>query len=252
MRQNDRQRSIEQLEQSAHNLISKISDISYALTDMRREADYIMKEIEQLRSEEASAPPYRHAAAWQPEQLQSRTLGSGNVIKNSRAMVPCSGTGSYEAKPALASQPAAPAAAATYGSSSLVTAYNGLPSTGSFNDRGPRNEFIMKFHIVGFDCANTEERMSYPSTPPRYRDSEPVPAMYWAAPLRDQQYAVMPNAKLTYEVSLHAPGAMEEAFSSNFLAGHVYRHIQLISPAVFMKLNGTWSLRKKGELRLQE
>ena len=112
--------------------------------------------------------------------------------------------------------------------------------------------FLQEFSVLGISCANYEERMSNPDAPPRYVELDAVRADYWVMQVKGELYAVVPNAKLTYDSAHHVAGAMKDVFASNFASGRTYRRIQVIIPALFSRLNGGWSVAKQGRLDLSE
>lgn len=73
--------------------------------------------------------------------------------------------------------------------------------------------------------------------------------MYWALPLKNSLYAVVPNLKTTYEFQLHETAGMKETFISNYDKGS-YNKIIVKKPAIFDYANGNWTLKERGEIEL--
>ena len=130
--------------------------------------------------------------------------------------------------------------------------YNALLGGRGIAGRDARKRFLQEFSVLGISCTNYEERMSNPDALPRYAELDAMRADYWAMQVKGELYAVVPNAKLTYDSAHHAAGAMKVAFASNFASGHTYGRIQVERPALFSRLNGGWSVAKQGRLNLSE
>ena len=134
---------------------------------------------------------------------------------------------------------------------SFIRDYNALPKTGALSDKASRTDFAKKYGVVYFTCNNTTQRVNNPSLPPAFCDADSVSSScFWAYPLTEGRYAVVPNQRLSYDETLHNYGGMKESFQSNYTGG-AYDHIQVVQPAEYMRYMGRWRLSKQGLLRLE-
>lgn len=144
--------------------------------------------------------------------------------------------------------PAAPPAPAwQQRARSFTEAYNRFLQTkvSGMAARGLKEGFLREHQIVGFSCVNYTERMSNPAIPPAFRNTEnQKEAHYWACPLGDNLYAVVPNVR-EYEMQRHVTVGYREVFRSNY-SGGVCHSILVLQPAIFRGLN----LQQPGQLQL--
>ena len=136
--------------------------------------------------------------------------------------------------------------------SGLVANFNRLADKkAGYELNQARKEFVSKYNVRAFSCANYEERMNEPIPPPKFLDSESAfSGEYWAVPLKLTQFAVFPNVK-AYTNNFHAARAMGEVFNSNFTSGRTYNEIIVDSPAIFEYSGAAWHLKKQGVLQLR-
>lgn len=129
--------------------------------------------------------------------------------------------------------------------------YNNLSynKTNSFQDRTDRKNFVQNNTIKSFDCTNFEARLRSPSLAIEFASVDTANGMYWALPLKNSLYAVVPNLKTTYEFQLHETAGMKETFISNYDKGS-YNKIIVKKPAIFDYANGNWTLKERGEIEL--
>lgn len=132
----------------------------------------------------------------------------------------------------------------------IVAEFNALAKQGGHNLKTSRDDFIKKYSIRAFNCANFEARMNEPVPAPNFVEiSTAYSGEYWAVPLKGNSFAVFPNIR-TYSDNHHTARAMGEVFNSNFTAGSTYSDITVVQPAIFDCLETTWTLKHKGKLRL--
>lgn len=142
---------------------------------------------------------------------------------------------------------APPAPAWQQRAQSFMEAYNRFLQTkvSGMAARGLKEGFLREHQIVGFSCVNYTERMSNPAIPPAFRNTEnQKEAHYWACPLGDNLYAVVPNVR-EYEMQRHVTVGYREVFRSNY-SGGVCHSILVLQPAIFRGLN----LQRPGQLQL--
>lgn len=135
--------------------------------------------------------------------------------------------------------------------SRIAQAYNQLARLSGFDAREKREAFLKVYDVVPISCANDNERMSAPDTPPIFRTApSALKAHAWAVPLGGSLYAVLPRSNITYDSTLHTADAMSEAFDSNYDAG-AYNTIEVQSPALFQNVGDAWTIARAGKLRLR-
>lgn len=135
--------------------------------------------------------------------------------------------------------------------SRIAQAYNQLARLSGFDAREKREAFLKVYDVVPISCANDNERMSAPDTPPIFRTApSALKAHAWAVPLGGSLYAVLPRSNITYDSTLHTADAMSEAFDSNYDAG-AYNTIEVQSPALYQNVGDAWTIAKPGKLRLR-
>lgn len=134
----------------------------------------------------------------------------------------------------------------------FINEYNQLSynKTNSFQDKTDRKNFVQNNNVKSFSCENYENRLRNPNLPIKLESVEPSNGMYWAYPLKDNLFAVVPNLKTTYEPQLHETAGMKEAFKSNFESGSTFSRVIVKTPAIFDYTNGIWTLKKQGEIEL--
>ena len=135
----------------------------------------------------------------------------------------------------------------------FLNEYSTLSSnnTVGYEVKKARTDFIAKYKIKAFSCANFNERVYQLNLDPIFRDVvSPLSGDYWAVKFsREDAYYVVPNPKGTYEAQLHSTGGMKEAFSSNYQGGS-YEHVEVLQTAEFSCMNGCWNILKPGKIRL--
>ena len=144
--------------------------------------------------------------------------------------------------------PAAPPAPAwQQRARSFTEAYNRFLQTkvSGMAARGLKEGFLREHQIVGFSCVNYMDRMSNPALPPSFSTAENQrEAHYWACPLGDNLYAVVPNVR-EYEMQKHSTVGYREVFRSNY-SGGVCHSILVLQPAIFRG----FELQQPGQLQL--
>ena len=133
---------------------------------------------------------------------------------------------------------------------SFLDEYNALAGKSSSELRNARKDFLDRYRVRAFSCVNFADRMIDPVPPPRFADAEN--GEYWAIPLRENMYAVIPNVNIrNYTDNHHSARAMGEVFDSNFRYGGDYRRIRVDKAAVFTCSGNVWTLAQKGKLILE-
>lgn len=111
--------------------------------------------------------------------------------------------------------------------------------------RSQKNNFLIEHNIEGFFCDNSTQRMSNPNMEPHFvKTATPKEGAYWACPLGNDLYAVVPKGR-EYESQMHSTAGYKEVFSSNYTDG-ACKVIKVIKPAIFRGL----TLKECGELQL--
>ena len=132
----------------------------------------------------------------------------------------------------------------------FVAEFNSLANMGGFNLKKSRDEFVQKYQVRAFNCANFEARMNEPVPPPNFSEAVSVlSGEYWAVNLAGNLFAVFPNVK-TYSDNYHFSRAMGDVFDSNFSLGSTYNKIFVEKPAIFECGGNIWRLKEKGKLNL--
>ena len=94
--------------------------------------------------------------------------------------------------------------------------------------------------------------MNNPNLPPVYVEISPVQrGDFWAIPVRENTFAVLPNPQNSYNDNLHWERAMGKVFDSNFKPNNTYDKIQVERPALFERIGNKWIFREKGRLFLE-
>lgn len=134
----------------------------------------------------------------------------------------------------------------------FINKYNQLSynKTNSYQDNLDRKDFVQSNNIKTFSCENYEDRLRNPNLAIKLKSVDTSSGMYWAFPLKDTLFAVVPNLKTTYEYQLHETAGMKEAFKSNFESGSTFSRVIVKIPAIFDYTNGIWTLKKQGEIEL--
>ena len=110
-----------------------------------------------------------------------------------------------------------------------------------------RDEFVKRYKVKAFSCANFNKLVNDPTLAPEFVDSANVHAGdYWAYEIDRDVYAVVPNVK-TYTDTHHFARAMQQVFQSNFKTGNTYNDILIDKPAIF---KGKWNISEVGKLEL--
>lgn len=114
-----------------------------------------------------------------------------------------------------------------------------------------RGKFIKKYVAYAFDCKNFELRISEPMPPPVFQTINSVfSGVYWAIPMEENQYAVLPNVDTYYYTeNRHKAQAMGEVFNSNYDSG-TKKITSIKLPAIFEYDGDVWNLKSKGTLDL--
>lgn len=129
----------------------------------------------------------------------------------------------------------------------FVKEFNALAGQSGYNAKKAADDFMRKYNIQAFNCANHEARMSEPIPAPVFNSVTSVPnGEFWAYEVEAGVYAVVPNVK-TYTENHHTRRAMGEVFKSNFVKGSTYNKIRVNKAAIF---RGMWNCDKAGELEL--
>lgn len=132
----------------------------------------------------------------------------------------------------------------------IIGEFNALVKQGGHNLKNSKDDFIKKYSVRAFNCANFEARMNEPVPAPHFVEAPSAPSgEYWAVPLKGNSFAIFPNIR-TYSDNHHTARAMGEVFDSNFVAGSTYSNITVEQPAIFDCSETTWILKRKGKLRL--
>ena len=114
-----------------------------------------------------------------------------------------------------------------------------------YEGRSQKNNFLTEHNIEGFSCDNSTQRMSNPNMEPHFvKNATPKEGAYWACPLGNDLYAVVPKGR-EYESQMHSTAGYKEVFSSNYTDG-ACKIIKVIKPAIFRGL----TLKECGELKL--
>ena len=133
----------------------------------------------------------------------------------------------------------------------LVAIFNSLANKKGFALNDARKDFLNRYRVRAFNCANFAERVNEPIPPPKFVEVEtPASGEYWAVPVKDNLFAVFPNVK-SYTANAHSQRAMGEVFRSNFMAGRTYNEIIVDKPAVFEYAGTVWRLIQQGSLQLR-
>lgn len=131
----------------------------------------------------------------------------------------------------------------------VLEEYNALGEKTGFARSKAIKDFIQRYRVRSFSCANSEARVFEPVPPPQFCEAES--GDYWAIPAADK-YAVVPNVSIrTYTENHHSARAMGVVFESNFQTGGDYRKIYVEKPAVFSCSGNIWTLVGKGRLILE-
>ena len=130
---------------------------------------------------------------------------------------------------------------------SMVDEYNSISNQGISESR---DSFASKHKVVALTCTNAAERLNNMMLAPKFERAASVNSgEYWAVPLRENLYAVVPNIRV-YTQSLHFVRAMGVIFKSNFESGTVHDKIFVQRPAIFAFDGSIWKFVQAGELRL--
>ena len=130
----------------------------------------------------------------------------------------------------------------------FLDAYNKLAQEGfNANSNKARENLVSCFHVQAFKCANDQERTKSPETAPAFVSAEIAHGHYWAMPLPDNQYAVVPGlvAVKSYNENHHIGAGMETVFEVSGYKHGSYKKIVVIRPAIF---SGQWTVKEKGTL----
>ena len=135
----------------------------------------------------------------------------------------------------------------------FVRKYNALydvPGT-MFQKKKAQDDFIKEFEVQGMRCTNMQLRHSRPELEPRFVAVTPTrDADYWAMPLGNNLFAVVPNPFLVYGEEMHTAGGMREAFNSNYRAGNTYGRFTVKEPATF-QFGTIGKVFKRGQLEAE-
>ena len=128
-----------------------------------------------------------------------------------------------------------------------VQDYNNLQKIEGFRKNQTIEEFCHKWRIEKFKCINDAEKLQDSEIPPRFKSADD--GYFWAVSLdKAGYYMVLPQVYITYESTKHHTMGFKEAFKSGYTSGTFYFSPKL--PAVFRKDSNTWTIVRKGELRL--
>ena len=130
---------------------------------------------------------------------------------------------------------------------SMLDEYNEISAK---DDSDERERFAEKYKIIALTCVNTAERLNNLMLPLKFERASSIDSgEYWAVPLKENSYAVLPNVRV-YVPNLHFVRAMGAVFKSNFKSGIVYDKIFVQRPAIFSFDGSIWKLVTAGELNL--
>ena len=136
-------------------------------------------------------------------------------------------------------------------SSDVISDFNDLANQSGYDAKRARNEFISKYNVRTFSCANHEARMNEPIPPPKFVETDPNSGGdYWAVPLKSNMFAVFPNVN-TYTDNYHRARAAGMIFNSNFEPGKTCKGIIIEKPAIFECASSAWILKTPGVLKLR-
>lgn len=128
-----------------------------------------------------------------------------------------------------------------------VRKYNELQKVEGFRKNQSIEEFCCKWRIEKFKCINDAEKLQDSEILPRFKSADD--GYFWAVPLdKAGYYMVLPSVNINYEWSRHNTMGFKEAFKSGYTSGAF--NFSPRKPAVFRKDSNTWTIVRKGELRL--
>ena len=129
----------------------------------------------------------------------------------------------------------------------FVKDFNNFASRSGYDARKAADEFLRKYNIQAFSCANHEARMNEPIPPPEFSSVSSVHnGDFWAYEVEAGVFAVVPRVK-AYTDNYHRARAAGMIFNSNFEPGNTYKNIRVNKVAIF---RGMWNLAGAGELEL--
>lgn len=132
---------------------------------------------------------------------------------------------------------------------SFVTDFNALEKLSGYSGRQARENFLRRYEVRAFTCANIDERMNRPKLAPRFVETTSVASGdFWACAVDGNTFAVVPNLK-TYTENHHAERAFGVVFASNFDGG-TYSRLHVRRAATFEFVGDKWKLKQQGELFL--
>lgn len=125
-----------------------------------------------------------------------------------------------------------------------------LSETDGYKKKTAREEFISKYNVRAFNCINFNERMNNPALTAIFEEVSPVRiGDYWAIPVSEKVFKVVPNVK-AYNENYHIARAMGEVFNSGFNFS-TYSKIYVDMAAEFTNSGQFWRLIKKGKIILR-
>lgn len=128
-----------------------------------------------------------------------------------------------------------------------VRKYNELQKVEGFRKNQSIEEFCRRLKIEKFKCVNDAEKLQDSEIPPRFKSADD--GYFWAVSLdKAGYYMVLPQVDSTYESTRHHTMGYKEAFKSGYTNGAF--NFSPKNPAVFRKDSNTWTIVRKGELRL--
>ena len=131
----------------------------------------------------------------------------------------------------------------------FVNDFNALEKLSGFTARQAREKFLRRYKVRAFVCTNVEERMNRPKLAPKFSEtSSATNGDFWACPVDENIFAVVPNLK-TYTENHHAERAFGQIFESNFDGG-TYSRFRVEQAAIFELVGGKWKLIRAGKIFL--